>query len=159
MRSMTSCIAVACFGIAASAGDASVSESFHIDAPHDAVVDWLEAHQTACREAMNVRLVSEEDGVLTLHRENRRGSWTWKQRDSITKASGRWSLSSRLIEGLEGGIEEFASDVAITADGRRTLVAASTRVRVSGVGDKELRIDLHGRGRRLEELLKRELSR
>lgn len=141
------------------AGEASVTESFHVDAPHEAVIDWLGSHQAECRTAMSVQLIGESDGVLTLRRENRRGHWVWTQRDTITTAPGRWHLKSRLVDGLEGGIRRFESDVTITADGNRTLVSAVSTAEVENVSHKELKIDLNGRGRRLQELLRREVAR
>lgn len=144
---------------AAVAGEATVTDSFHIDAPQELVVEWLDAHQSECRAAMSIRLESQADDVLTLSRENRRGRWVWKQRDTVSRHPGRWHLESTLVEALEGGIIAFASDVVVAADGRRTLVSATSTVDVEGVTTKELKVDLHGRARRLRELLHRELAR
>lgn len=141
------------------AGEASVRESFHIDASHDEVVAWLDSHQDDCRAALNIRLEEQAGDVLTLKRQNRRGLWRWRQRDIVTSEPGRWHLQSTLVECLEGGIQALASDVVLTADGQRTLVSATSTAEVDGVTTKELRIDLHGRGRRLRELLQREVEK
>jgi hypothetical protein len=155
----TAAATVACLVASlAAAGDARVIKSFTLDARHDVVVKWIEAHQSECREAMKVFLVSEDDGVMTLRREHRRGVFEWRQRDIVTSEPGRWMLQSSLVEGLRGGIKELTGEVKLTADGDRTSIEASTRAEVIGISDQELRVDLHGRGRRLEELLRKEVE-
>lgn len=141
------------------AGEASVAESFRVNATYGEVVRWLEANQSACRDAMSIRLESQDGPVLTLSRQNRRGRWVWKQRDVITNTPDRWHIESTLVECMVGGIQAFASDAVIAADGERTLVSATSTLKVDDVSSKELKIDLHGRARRLRELLEREVAR
>lgn len=139
-------------------GEATVTDSFILDSPFEKVVAWLDTNQPKIRAAVNVQLVSDRDGVLKLRRVNRRGEWVWLQDDVITQRNGEWKLRSRLVESLEGGLEHFESEVVLVASGEKTAISATSSARVKEANDREVRTDLHGRARRIKELLEKELE-
>lgn len=138
-------------------GEATVTDSFVLDAPYEKVVAWLDTNQPKVRSAINVELVSDQDGVLKLRRANRRGEWIWWQDDVITQRNGEWKLNSRLVETVEGGLEHFESEVILVSSGGKTAISATSTARVAEASDREIRTDLHGRARRIRELLEKEL--
>lgn len=143
---------------AALAGEATVSDEFTIDAPFDRVSEWVDASAAKIRESCNVQLVEQAGNELTLRRENNRGRWVWKQRETVTRAKGSYRYVTALSESVEGGISRLDAVVIIEESGGRTKVSASTTAAVDGLRDKEVRFDLLARARRVKKVMKESLE-
>jgi hypothetical protein len=140
------------------AGDAIVSDSFTIAAPFERVSKWIESSGDKIRDSVNVKLVEQHGDTLTLRRQNNRGIWQWKQRESVTKVAGRWQYETTLVESIEGGVEKLDGVVEIREDGGKTTVSAKTVAEVDGVSSRDLRFDLLSRARRIKKLMQEELE-
>lgn len=135
------------------AGDASIKEEFYVDAPLARVTDWVDAHAAEIRDSVNVQLVEKVGEVLTLKRKNNRGTWVWRQRESVAKTGTKYSYVTALVECLEGGIRRMDGVVSMEEDGSRTKVTATTTAEVEDIKSRELEYDLKTRARRIKKVL------
>lgn len=140
------------------AGEASVSDEFVLEAPFDRVSKWIDGNADAIRESINVQLVEQHGDTLTLRRQNNRGSWQWKQKESVVKVSGRWEYTTTLVESIEGGIQKLDGMVEIREDGGKTRVVAKTVAVIDDVKSRDLKFDLQARARRIKKLMQEELE-
>lgn len=143
---------------AAFAGEATVTDEFILEAPFDRVTDWIDSSAGKIRESVNVKLVEQQGDVLTLSRENNRGRWVWKQKESVTRTKGTFRYITALVESVEGGVQKLDGVVIIEEAGGRTKVSATTTAEVEGLRDKEVRFDLLARARRIKKVLQESLE-
>lgn len=151
-------IAMIALSSAVLAGDATVTDEFVLDAPFDRVVAWIDASAAKIRESCNVKLVEQKGDVLTLSRENNRGRWVWKQKENVTRTKGAYKYVTALTESVEGGINRLDGVVIIEEHGGKTKVSASTTAEVDGLRDKEVRLDLFSRARRVKKVMQESLE-
>lgn len=144
-------------GVAA-AGEATVTDEFEVNAPFDRVTAWIDSSAAKIRESCNVQLVEQNGDQLTLKRENNRGRWIWKQRESVTRTKGSFKYVTTLTESVEGGISRLDGVVIIEESGGATKIAASTTAEVDGLRDKEVRFDLLARARRIKKVMMESLE-
>lgn len=143
---------------AAIAGEAAISDEFVLNAPFDRVTAWIEANAAAVRESVNVQLVEQHGDTLTLKRENNRGTWVWKQRETVDKTKSRWLYTTTLIESVEGGISRLDGTVTIEEAGGKTKIIAKTAAVVDDVNSRDVRFDLHARARRIKKVMQENLE-
>lgn len=137
----------------AAAGEATVKEEFIIEAPLDRVTAWVDGHAAELRDSVNVQLVEKVGEVLTLKRKNNRGTWVWRQRESVARTASKYSYATALVECLEGGIRRMDGVVSMEQDGSRTKVTATTTAEVEDIKSRELEYDLKTRARRIKKVL------
>jgi hypothetical protein len=142
----------------AAAGEATVTDEFVIEAPFARVTEWVDSSASKIRESCNVELVEQAADVLTLKRQNNRGLWVWKQRESVTRSKGRFTYVSSLVESLEGGISRLDGTVTIEEVGGRTKVSAKTAAVVDGIRDRDVQFDLRARARRVKNIMQENLE-
>lgn len=142
----------------ASAGEASVTDEFVLNAPFERVTEWIDSSAAKIRESVNVKLVEQQGDVLTLARENNRGRWVWKQQESVTRTKGTFKYVTALVESVEGGVKKLDGVVVIEEAGGKTRVSATTVAEVDGLRDKEVRFDLLSRARRIKKVLQESLE-
>ena len=148
----------AILGGAAIAGDAEISDEFVLNAPFDRVTAWIEANAARVRESINVVLVEQHGDTLTLKRENNRGTWVWRQHETVNKTKGLWTYTTRLVESVEGGISRLDGTVTIEESGGRTKIVAKTAAVVDDVSSRDVRFDLHARARRIKRVMQENLE-
>jgi hypothetical protein len=122
------------------------------------VTEWVDSSASKIRESCNVELVEQAADVLTLKRQNNRGLWVWKQRESVTRSKGRFTYVSSLVESLEGGISRLDGTVTIEEVGGRTKVSAKTAAVVDGIRDRDVQFDLRARARRVKNIMQENLE-
>lgn len=144
--------------VAAVAGEAAISDEFVINAPFDRVTAWIEANAAKVRESVNVELVEQHGDTLTLKRANNRGTWIWRQHETVNKTKGLWTYSSRLVESVEGGISRLDGTVTIEESGGRTKIVAKTAAAVDDVSSRDVRFDLYARARRIKRVMQENLE-
>lgn len=140
------------------AGEASITDEFVIEAPFDRVTAWIEANAAKVRESVNVELVEQHGDTLTLKRENNRGTWIWRQHETVSKTKGRWLYTTRLVESVEGGISRLDGTVTIEESGGKTKILAKTAAVVDDVSNRDVRFDLFARARRIKKVMQENLE-
>lgn len=140
------------------AGEATVTDEFLLSAPFDRVTEWIDSSASKIRESVNVKLVEQHGDTLTLARENNRGRWVWKQKETVTRTKGSFKYVTALIESVEGGIRKLDGVVIIEEAGGKTRVSATTIAEVNGLRDKEVRFDLLSRARRIKKVMQESLE-
>jgi hypothetical protein len=113
------------------------------------------------RDAAGLEVLQDMgDGKLKVKRETPKGDFVWIMQEGVEEKNSVYRYNSKLVEPIEGGIEDSYTDIIVQANRDHVTVDINIKAIVNNgrVRNLDVSVDLKKRMRRIEALLQSHLE-
>lgn len=141
--------------------EANVKSEFTINAPYQKTVNFIDQNQKQMRDAAGLEVLEDlGEGKLKVRRDTPKGVFIWIMQESAEEKDGFYRYKSKLVEPIQGGIEQSDTDIILQTNRDHVIVSVDIKAVVNNgrVRNLDLSVDLKKRIRRVERLLQANLE-
>lgn len=141
--------------------EAAVKTEFTVNAPFQKTVNFIDRNQQQLRNAAGLEVLENlGEGKIKVRRDTPKGVFIWVMTEEIEEKDGLYRYKSKLVESIQGGIEQSDTDIILQTNRDHVTVSVSIHAVVNNrrIRNIDLSIDLKRRIRRVEQLLQANLE-
>lgn len=135
-------------------GQTEIEENFEIESSFENVTNFIDSNKKEIMDEINIKLIEDfGDGTIKLKRQNNRGKFIWIAKESIEKSSDLFVYRCKLMDAVEGGIQDMNSEITINRSKNKCKIKALMSISVEDISSKDLKMDMKMKCRRIKRML------